>query len=464
MIRYCTVNEEHFDRKHIPALGHDYGTNGVCIRCEDKITLPTPDANAVYTNPENPASGIYGNGEEYPQYAEDGSGEIANTGRYQLSVDEYYEIELDSDGSVWFEFHVDGPGQFAVYSTQNTNNVTLSRYSASFAGTFFLHDATVLEDGNFMATVNDCTSTYYNVQWTATYQLTGNAGDVVKFHIVRIADEAWEAKTIKENVYATELNNTKAPDPEEGYIAIAFGTEADETYYFDETVGYYRLGTKNEPGEIIYVAITKLGAPIFGEGNAVSFTTLLDTGNPLTLYQGRLPSGDELVYDYASMFMKEESYGGTPGNNYQEFVNKDGLYPVTQELYKYLNRYVELKTSLSGEDAWLAACYYYELLELGSEGRPIEITEVGTATHTQYTKRTYNNYVLKLAAGNYTFNCTQDNIVLMVGGKTYKNKNGTFAITNLTFTVADGTPFTFQMGSISGNIVDITFTITEANN
>jgi hypothetical protein len=49
----------------------------------------------------------------------------------------------------------------------------------------------------------------------------------------------------------------------------------------------------------------------------------------------------------------------------------------------------------------------------------------------------------------------------MVGGKTYKNQNGTFAITDLTFTVVEGTPFTFQMGSISGNIVDITFTITQ---
>ena len=463
MIRYCTENEEHYDRQYLAPRGHDYGKNGTCIRCEKTIKLPSSSGSVTYINPEDPASGIFGSGDEFTQYYPEGSGNegpIPNTGRYYLTEGEYYEIQIDNDGVVWFEFGVDGPGQFAVYSLSNPNEVSLSRYYATFATSSFAYDATVQEDGNFLVTINDCTSTYYNVQWTALFKLSGTAGDVVKFHIKKIADEAWASKTIRENVYATEIDNTKAQDPAEGYVCMAFGTESDAEYYFDETVGYYRMGTEDTPGEIIYAAISKVGAPIFGEGNEIAFTTLLDQGNPLTLFQETLPSGDNLIYDYASMFMAEASYGGTPGNNYQEFVNKDGLYPVTQELYEYLTRYADLKTPLEGDNAWLAACYYYELLVLGEAGRPIEITEVGTVTNMQHAKREYNHYLLNLAAGTYTFQCTTDDMVLILGDKTYKNQGETRELENLTLTVEEGTPFTFQMGSRDGSIIEISFTIS----
>lgn len=456
MVRYCVYNEAHEEYESFAARGHDYGTTGICGRCREEATIPATDANAVYIDPALSSSNVNGTGNKYEWY--------------QLSVDGYYEVEIvsSSEGKneVWFQFSVPQVGQYAIVSTSNPSNVEATQYSASIAGIYNPAPARVLEDGNFIGTVN-CSKQYSGANdlanWRATFCLTGAAGSIVKFRIVKIAEPAWVPGYVTVDVEAKQISG-KAPEGAQGTSPTAVPYDAE--YFYDEEAGYYRMGTKAKPGNVIYVAITANASRLLGE---ISFVKIQEEGNNLALSGGKLPSGDYLSYNYVPFLMTDATYGGTE-NSYQAFVNSDGLYPVNQELYTFLQRYVAKNppSGVAAEKAWLAACYYYKQLTPGSAENPIKLTTLGTFTAQQYDGMEYIYYTFTYdpnpdATGTVstycTISCNAENVALIIGNRTYKNQSGVINIKDIAFEANSAAGVTFRLITLDLDIRAFNVTI-----
>lgn len=409
----------------IAARGHDYKNNGICDRCGVQATLPTPDANATYLDPSDASNGIKGTGAEYEWY--------------QLSEGGYYEIEIGRTKKVWVNFGVSKSGQYALYSIEN-NGVSVKRYDASAQyipidqdGNYIGFDAGVRADGNFVATVS-CGDIYWSDQWKATFCLTGEAGSTAKFHIVRIDDPAWAPGYTHKDILAEQIDG-KAPNGPEGSIPTVVPYTTEYFYDYNEATdtGYYRMGTPENPGELIYVAITSVPERMLSDS---TFAEIEYQGPNLSLDGGYNADGDHIVLNYVPFIMNDESYGGTY-NSYQTFTNDDGLYPVNQELFEFLNLYVQKSMPMDipeeiwgdaekrANSAWLAACYYYAELELGSELNPYKVTDnMFTVTTIEFDYVYYNiRYTNETDTNIYVSYvdviCEDENAVMLIGNQSY---------------------------------------------
>lgn len=450
--RYCAENSEHVDYETFAARGHNYGNTGVCITCETEASLPAPKTNPTYLNPNDPDDRIYGNGEDFD--------------RYLLYVGDYCEIEMGSE-DIWFEFPVDEPGQYAVISTENAGGVEIERYDASAHYiTPTPYPGRELADGNFVATVL-CAENLWSTSWTATFCLDGSDGDVVRFYIVKIADAAWTPSYVTVNMEAKELSGVAANGAEG---TVPADVPYDSEYFYDEESGYYRMGTAEDPGEIIYAAISSSATRLMGE---MAFTGLPEAGASISLDGGVNIEGNYLVYNYAPFMYSEPLHGGSE-NSYAAFANEDGLHPVTKELHDFLQHYVsENAPSVPPEEgfeanAWLAPCYYYTKLQAGSEAYPIEITELGAFQAVPYNGDEYVYYTFTYdpnpeATGATTTYCTisvsTDNVRLRIGGNTYDNANGSFGIDKIPFETNSETGITFSFLSREWSTDPINVTI-----
>ncbi len=450
-VRHCTAheNENHDDYEWFAARNHSYNTLGICSICEDQIAVPVADKNATYLDPQDPTSGISGSGDEYVQEIyipeEDRVEQVPGTGKYRLYVDGYFTLEIGNEGTCWFDFNVPAPGQYAVLSTSNADGVILEQYASSEATNFKIGDAMELEDGNFLS-VASCTKAYYSPYWTGSFRLSGAPGDTVKIFIVKVAEPTWEAAHIVEQQYATELTTEVAPNGEKG--AVATVVPYTSAYFFDETSGYYRMGTKDKPGAIIYMAIDKNAERLLG---SESFISLQEIWTPAVrnLQVGYTVEGDVLHYDYAPMLYSDPAFGGVE-HSYQTYLNADGMYPVTQELYQFLCYYTNRNTAVtpppegSEDKAWLSACYYYVMLKQGEEGNPFEITQLGDFTITQYgaNKRTFLKFT-------YDPNPESEYATSTVCTITVKTEAFNFWIDGVRYSSANG-PQTFEVDSELG--------------
>ena len=120
------------------------------------------------------------------------------------------------------------------------------------------------------------------------------------------------------------------------------------TYVFNQTDGYYHVGTVDGP--ILMVAITKTPDRFID----VPFTQVADVSNSLML-QERI-NGEIVLYNYRDFIY----------NDYSSKVNTEGFYGVNAELKLFLDRYVAKwgdSSKAQSEPAnvrWLAPCYYYD--------------------------------------------------------------------------------------------------------
>lgn len=406
----------------IAKRGHDYGNDGICVRCEDGKASPLfPEAAEVqYIDILDENSDIRGSGGDYD--------------RYQLE-EGYYTLDVAKDSKVWLAFSVRGVGQYALYSTTPITGVSVNRYDAS---DYYINPqafpARVLNDGNFYSTVN-VGEKYYNNQWRATFCVTATADVTLKFRFVRIADPAWEAKNIYEPVIPVEINGKKASEPAAGESK----TEVPYTssYFFDQSTGYYRLGTPTDPGKVIYAAITSTPERLLSEH---AFHTIqAESGTfVLALYVGVNADGDYLLKNYIPFIMNcKDDYDITtekdPTKNcYENYVNADGLYPVTKELQAFLDLYTRKNRPFNipdeiwetkRENAWLSACYYYDNLTPGTETYPMEFTEGNNAV--TIAKRDFFYGTFK-GNGVYTISSNDTNLRVKIGDKNYV---GPFSIT-----------------------------------
>ncbi len=417
----------HFDTAAIPARGHEYGNDGNCVRCQTPAVIPALTGNEKFSE-VTPCEHTYPHcGCEYT-----GNGTMWN--RIELN-EGCFTVELNQT-KLWLSFSAKSAGQYALYTVDNNNGASITRHNANEQYVNEKGIAAIEKNENLYSYVN-CSTTYYNNQWRATYCISGSVGDTVKLCFVRIDNPAWEPISIRTKVYPTQINGKKAEEVSDD-LQLSIVPYTNE-YFFDESVGYYRMGTKTEPKEIIYAAISKTAERLLGEN---SFTTVLKTsGTALNLANGTTVDGDYNLLCYTPFIMnwKDENavWGTRPGtsvegsentsgepegdptkNCYQNFCNSDGVYPVTQELYDFLNLYVSsnrpVDESLSSNSKawWLSACYYYTEIPAGTEDKPILLTE---GDNTLSIPAFENVYYTITEAGVYTISCSTANVEVSCG-------------------------------------------------
>ena len=472
MAEVCKYDSTHVkNATAIPARGHDYNDNGLC-ECGQEPTIPTLPTQG-YINPSADSSYSLHNSDLEPM-------EMYN--RYVLSVDTPYTAELretqyyddstvsyHTEYAFWFHFSIPEPGQYAIISHGNPNGLTVTRYDANaqYVNPAKL-EGRLMDDGNFIATVS-CSDTYFNNEWITVACIRGTAeGQTVNFSIVRIDEPAWESQTITQTMEAQNINGKKAPEG-------AVGTKPTEVpydstgIYFSEEDGYYHLAT----GEVIYMAVSKPSPRQFGNGST-AFTTLPTvegTVSNFNIHILNLPSGDKLVYNYLSMILADPTCEGLTynENSYQAQQNNDGLYPVTQELYDFLHLHAEKQmpyakpSSAYSANAWLALCYYYKELPLGSAEYPETFTGAGDYTVTQ--TDAYEDYYFQVTTPDkqeafYTITVNTYNVILYIGETQYANTANELRIVEIPFK-AGSQSITFYCRDRSESNRPIEFTITE---
>ena len=369
------------------------------------------------------------------------SGDGSDYNRFEC-VEGYYQIQVPADRTVYYSFSVHSEGQYALYSLDSAAGVTVTRHDANehyinYDG----EEADVLENGTFYSRVN-CDAKHFNAQWRATYAFEAETAKTVNVRFVWIADPLPEPQTIVTNVSAKQIAGV-AEDGKAGKTAIPVPYTSE--YFFDKDCelaftpigggdpvykkGFYRLGTPEKKGEVIYVAITSAPERIFDK----TFATIQYDGNNLTLQAGTAENGDFLVNNYVDFIMNnggmvDNENGGVPVEGdptklcYQNVTNKDGMFPVNAELYEFLNLYVKknpppmVEESVSPAAYWLAPCYYYAEVDQGTKGYPIALQTGDTSVVVGEDRYVYCSIK---GTGSYVLSCNTPGASIAINGIAY---------------------------------------------
>ncbi len=457
--------------------GHGYDEKtGLCVRCEKKAVIPSVPSKQTFPL----VAPCTHDGNQCNQCDYEGSGENM-WNRLQLFED-CYTVEIGSKGQLWLSFSVKKAGQYVLHSVGGDNGVKATRHAANDSYVNEKGIPAVEEEGNFYA-YDNCGENYYNAAWRSTYCLKAPVGTRVKIRFIRIDEPAWEPASIHTKVYAEELTEKaqNAPDDKE-LIDVPYDSE----YFFDESLGYYRMGTASNPGEIIYAAIDKAAPRLFGEateGEGTKFTNILKTsGTALNIGNGTTENGDYNILNYLPFIMnwKDENatWGSRPGSTseepegdpdkvcYQNYCNDDGVYPVNKELFTFLNLYVSANSPADEEVSteewvakkdylWLSACYYYGQIQSGTQANPLKV-EAGNLT-VNIPEFDYL-YLIILDEGTYTIQCANADIRISVSG----DAEQAIPTEGITITVSPDDPVAFTLSHVSGlEVKDLAFTVTK---
>ncbi len=442
--------------------GHEYSEKtGLCVRCNKAPEIPPIAQNQKFPLVE-PCT--HDGGGFCPECDYQGSGENEYD-RVELFED-CYTVEIGNKGVLWLSFSVKKAGQYLLQSVDGDNGVQVTSHAANEQYVNPKGIDAIKKDNNFYSYVN-CGEGYFNAQWRATYCFKAPKGTQVKIRFIRIDEPAWEPKSVHTFVYANELSEKAQNMPDDKELTeVPF----DSDYFFDATSGYYRMGTQANPGEIIYVAIDRAAPRLFGETTdgeeTMKFTNLLKTsGTALNLNNGVTENGDYSILCYTPFIMnwvnENDSWGSRPGSTatepegdpnkvcYQNFCNDDGVYPVNNELFQFLNLYVLENSPMDREgvaaDAlWLAPCYYYAQSKDGTESNP-KVLLTGSNSITLTDPASY--YVIE-GTGSYTLSCTVDGVkyiadgsivdlteITVAGGKVFRLRDAEYENVTITVTV-----------------------------
>lgn len=380
-----------------------------------------------------------------------------NSGRYSC-VEGYYRVDLLEGQELFYEFSVSQTGLYALYTTSAVENLTITQYDASVqyipqdsSGAFIGEEAQTVPSsytghaGALYAKIN-CSAKYYSAQWRATFGILSTKNQTVELRFVRIGDALTEPETITTPVSANEIKGKylrdENPDADitgKDLVAVPFGSDFfyDEDYEIYVTPldggtpvkakGFYRMGTEEKPGALIYVAISENYDDRMFD---TTFVGLADKGASLNIQVATAENGDFLVNDYANFIMRAD--GDEEKICYENAVNNDGLYPVNQELFDFLNYYVKVRgcsaltdqteQNTYADTMWLAPCFYYGNMKNGSSQYPYElVTGENTITLSaeeyvyykiRWVKTTNANTGTDITAGYYKLTCSDPNVIV----------------------------------------------------
>lgn len=444
---------------HIAPRGHNY-ENAVCA-CGDGPVYPQAPATITYLDIETANTSSGADGSEWK--------------RFELT-EGYFTASGASRGTktYWLSFSVAEPGQYALYTTSgDASTCEIIRHDASSAYINPLNFPANNVDGVLYSTVL-CTTTHWSESWRATYSISVPAKKEVKFRFVRIDGEPWSPQTVRVAWKAQQINGVKAEEGPENCTPtdVPFGTP----YFYEESSGRYRMGTPENKGEFIYVAITSIPLRMLSDK---SFAQIHYEGANLILDTGTTTiDGDYLVRDYTPFISSDASVNGSAdGNCYELYCNSDGLYPVNQELFEFLQLYTKKfmpylwntedgawHSEYYNENAWLAACFYYKNLTPGSKELPNEINNIGDVDvqakefEFVYYTLTHENFNSQSTITYCTITCDDPNARIIIGDVTQNDprplKDGVLVETNR--------GITFAISHIYGEAATFTLHIVDA--
>lgn len=347
-----------------------------------------------------------------------------------------------------------------------------------------------LENNHFYSVVN-CSNKEAGAEWRATFGIkAGGSNKKIKVRFVRIADPVKEPEMRVTDVLATEIKGV-APNGASGTTAtlVPWTSTDDVSYFYDENYemqvtpigggtpvtvkGFYRMGTAEDLGEVIWVKITSVPDRLF----STTFNEVYYTAQGLSrVYTGKDADGNYLLNNYVDFIMNNggemvtDSSGqlvpatGNPSKAcYANVVNADGMYPVNRELYDFLILYVknnppaiEDGVTVADENKWLAPCYYYSQLEAGSKENPLEL-QIGNNTVTIAAMGS-SYYTIKGTAGTtYTVTSTDADLVLFFNNFNYGKDHNGFTVHFETDTAGK----LLEFKSWSGNALTATVTVSQ---
>ncbi len=417
----------------------------------------------------------------------------------------YYEVETSPRGMIFLSFAAQDAyegdptaadyqyqgksGQYALYTVEKTENVEIIRYDASeqyipmVDGEYIGEPAMTLRDGRLYSLVN-CSDKHNNQQWRAVYGIRciGEA-QTVRVRFVRVADAINGPATTRYPIVPKEIAG-KASVPD---YCKPYDVPYTSSYFYDANAeltfttplngatttvtkkGFYRMGTAETPGEIIYAAVDA-SSRLLG----ATFSEAQDLGNALSLYYGvDETTGNYIIHDYIDFITNDKGGDGETDLTkacYVNAANADGLYPVNQELYEFLQTYVSVnplvqeegETEVAAEKHWLAACSYYREAKLGSVYYPIPLKEgTNTVTISEAFTPIYHNVKWQgdddKTSGYYTITSNSDDAWLTIDRKNYSGK---FSVT---FEADETDGKTFMLSCKDGGTGEFTVTVSEPN-
>ncbi len=459
--RTCADCQE-TETQTVAMRGHAY-EGAYCKVCDEPFVFPTLNNSPTYVD-------VWGNSVR-------GDGTAFN--RKALATDTYYTIDVPAtdpeseDGGVWISVPVSEAGQYALLTVGSVNGVTIERFDATdfyIPGdeNGYLGESALQHANGASYSIVNCSNQHFNEQWRATWRFSAETAATVKFVVVKVASPIWAPESIHEKVYPTQINNVKAADAPTGYTALT--VDYNDSYYYDEWNGVYRRGSKENPGEVIYLAIDTSATRLFGEQ---SFITIQEENDNLTLPHGKDELGNYLLREYHAFMLSEAAQYG---NAYQNYVNSDGMYPVTQELHEFLqlytqkNRPIDIPESIVADEteyaqkAWLAPCYYYRELKPGTAEYPYSITELGDF-EANIPKLDQVYFTIKYSdesgepVSTLVLSCDDTNARARINEKIYK---GPFSVT-IEVDASQGITFFIGAADKTATTITLNLSLAEAN-
>ena len=459
---------------------------------------PTNNTPPTPPTPVNPATDYIFPADSSPitwSQPTDGNGS-AFGGRYAC-VEGYYQVEIPAETEVFYEFAVEQTGLYALYTLSVVKDVTITQYDASVQyipsdeeGNFIGAPAEEVPPGHDAKTgvlyskIN-CPQTYFNASWRATYGFYSETTQTIKVRFVRIADALHVPENIVTTVEAKEVLGKFYADPNASGVTDIAPVPFSSKYFYDEdyeievtsfaggeTVkakGFYRMGTEDKPGDLIYAMLTDIPVRMF----ETAFTELLSEGTSLRLHMATAENGDYLINDYIEFMMND---GNETKACYQNAVNEKGLYPVNKELYEFLNAFVnargcagmsETEKNAYPDAMWLAPCYFYGDMSNGSQLYPYALN-YGENTITlknqsyvfynvRWQKETNDMTGKDVNQGFVDIVCDNPNVVLkFINDDTHKNYSAPFQVSVETDVLSGATVMLLYTGDLAEEEVVIT--------
>ena len=289
-----------------------------------------------------------GKGEPYDRY-------IVGEGLYNVTIKEENEI-------VFYGLEVNRPGFYRIESWAEDIDTYLGDY---YANDFYVPETTTDGDdnsgenlnfsyvvefkkSNFIIEYDDLGNEIYTLgsRWTFGFSVKDVSEFPCTFPVVfyRISDSKEEPKPQIKTVKVSEELNKYA---DQTGTLTSCKMDGSDVAVYNESDRFYHLGNENGP-----VIVTKISLPC--EYIDVSFAAIENSGNSaLTLLY---------TYNYSDFIA-----------SYAENTNSHGVYPVTEELRLFLDRFQEthnyfgssgwVEGQLSYKPVknyyWMFAAYYY---------------------------------------------------------------------------------------------------------
>lgn len=384
----------------------------------------------------------------------------------------YFEVELTAngvdDGYTFFNFSIPQSGQYALYTLSNTSGVTVINYpySAHYVNLSIGEPTHALKSGKLYCLYN-MSDVYFNSQnafVAFAFQCTQDT--TLKFRFVRVGEPINPPEHVVTDITAQEIRGkASVPDGKEG-SPVAY----DTPYFFDENAtisvtpfeggtpvtvsGFYRMGTPQNPGEIIYAALNAPNRLI-----DIPFADIYLTEDLVINVGIDEQTGNYLDNDYRDFITNDkgtcdEAQADLTFACYENACNADGYYPVNAEIYAFLQNYLISQSPYFGDEYeegeepeestwWLSVCYYYKDIHYGTAEHPFSVVEGENPIELESAKSVqYYNFKTTTETVDYIVSCEETGVYIVLENTNYA---APFA---LAFTTDDVDGITFSIKSM----------------